>query len=724
MDNADFSGYASKSGIRCTDGRTIMAHAFKDKDKTKIPLVWQHQHDGPSNILGHAFIEDRPDGTYTYGFFNDTEAGKQAKALVQHGDVEALSIFANRLEHQGSNVVHGNLVEVSLVLAGANPGAWIENVTLEHGDRLEELETDATLFMPTSDVHLLHADGSPIDVKDEEDMEGTLAKLAAGELDDPKPKAAEPKDEDDEEEDVEDIVHSMTPKQKAVLDAYVLDAHLQHADEPAGDNNSNPGGTVDENATIQDVLDGLPEETQQVVYYTINQLVEEAKKEATSSAEAAHAASYANSLSHSQEGSTLVNVFDQTLRHSQGAPQQTLAHSDVKSMIEQARAGRKLSEVVLAHAEAGDYGITNIDLLFPDAKTVGAMPNVISRQADWVPKVLDGTKQTPFAKIKSIAADLTEDEARAKGYITGKLKKDEVFSLLKRETAPTTVYKKQRLDRDHILDITDFDVVAWLKWEIRFMLNEELARAILVGDGRDASSEDKIKDPAGSVDGIGIRSIANDHELFAVPIQLDANVSDEDIIDRVAYAHEEYRGSGNPTFFTTNRTLTSLLLLKDKVGRRLYDTEVALAAALRVKEIVAVPVMSETPDLLGIIVNLSDYSVGTNRGGELTFFEDFDIDFNQNKYLLETRISGALTVPKSAIVLRRNRGTERTTTAPTFTDNKITIPTTAGVTYRIDGEPKTGTVTITEDTTVRATADEGSYIKPGSTTTWSFTYTA
>lgn len=694
---ADFSGWASKAGLLCTDGRVIQPGAFKDKDQKKIPLVWSHRHEEPENVLGHALVEDRPEGVYVYGFFNETPKGQTAKMAVQHGDLDSLSIYANRLEHQGNNVVHGNLVEVSLVLAGANPGAWIENVTLKHSDgEIETLDDAATIWTPADVVQLKHADENGELEEDEEETD---------------------EDEDEEETDDEDanadsesvdaVLHSMSDLQRNTTFGLIEKA-LAHDDSEGTE-------VSDEDKTIAEAYEAFSPEDKAVVDALVGLALENQNGET-----AEHSA-----LSHSQEGSTMTNAFDQTLGGVANQARKHLSHDQIKSIIEDAKKpGSTLQKSVLAHADGDTYGITDIDLLFPESKIVGDMPNVLSRVADWVPKVMQGVNQRPFAKIKSISADLTEDEARAKGYLKGTLKKDEVISLLKRETAPTTVYKKQRLDRDDILDITDFDVVAWLKWEIRFMLDEEVARAILVGDGRPAGSDDKIKDPIGQTDGIGIRSIANESELYAITVNIPVDADEDAITDAVAYSQEEYRGSGNPTYFTTNRNLTQLLLKRDRVGRRIYETEQALASALRVKEIVTVPVMEDIEDLYGIIVNLADYSVGTNRGGETTFFSDFDIDFNQNKYLMETRLSGALTKPKSAIVLRKPRGTEVVPTAPAFANNKITIPTKAGVDYRVNGSAVSGTVTIDKDTEVVATAQSGYYIPQTATRSWTYTYTA
>ena len=646
MTEPDFSGWATKNGLKCSDGRTIMAHAFKDNDKQKVPLVWQHRHGEANNVLGHAVLENREEGVYAYAYFNDSDNAKSAKEAVRHGDIQALSIYANQLIQRGANVIHGAIKEVSLVLSGANPGALIDNVSLKHGDSYETIDEEAIIY---TGLTLQHAD-TPTPIVKPESKEAPVA--------------------------------AATEK------------------------------------TVAEVFDELTEEQKNVVYYMIGEAAEGAEGD-----DAEHSDT-TDFLTHAaQEGYVAMprNVFEQ-----QGDAPDTrnhLSHDQISTIVQDGIKMGSFKESVLAHAD--EYGITNIDLMFPDAKALSNTPDLVARQAEWVPKVLGATKHAPFAKIKSLTADLTAAEARAKGYIKGNQKTEEVISLMRRTTGPTTVYKKQKLDRDDILDITDFDVIAWLKWEIRFMLNEELARAILVGDGRSNLSDDKIKDPSGANDGNGIRSIANDNELYAHPVQLTANVSASQIIDEVSRARTHYRGSGTPSFYTTDKTVTDLLLLKDKMGRRLYETEAALASALRVKEIVAVEVMEETSDLVGIIVNLTDYTVGTNKGGELSFFEDFDIDFNQNKYLLETRISGALTKPKSAIVIRRAQGDEATPAAPSFNGatNTVTVPSSTGVVYMINDRPVTGSVKLEESSEVVAVADEGYYFAPNTNTSWSFTYT-
>lgn len=675
---ADFSGYATRSGIRCSDGLTILAHAFKDNHQQTVPLVWQHDHNNPDNVLGHAVLENRDDGVYAYASFNESPKAQTAKESVRHGDITHLSIYANQLKKQGNFVKHGNIREVSLVLAGANPEAFIDSVTIRHGDGFEVLEDEAIIY---SGLELEH------DALDEDQ---------------------------DDELNVQEVLESLNEEQSAVFHSMLTEA-LSHA--------SKEGATVADNEkTVKDVLDSMTDEQKNVMYYMIGEAVEDAGGDS----EVKQSDADMDTLQHSittqiQEGFlNMANVFEQEDNDLRGA---TLNHSQIKTIIADADKLGSFKESVLAHAD--EYGITDIELLFPDARTVGSTPELIARQADWVPKVLGATKHAPFAKIKSIVADLTAAEARAKGYVKGTMKKEEVIKLLKRTTGPTTVYKKQKLDRDDILDITDFDIIAWLKWEIRFMLNEELARAILIGDGRSSSNADKIKDPEGAIDGTGIRSILHDHETYAHQVELPANTDANGVIDAVTRARTHYRGSGSPTWYTTDKVVTDQLLLKDRMGRRLFGTESELAAALRVKEIVTVEVLEEVPDLLGILVNLTDYTVGSNKGGDVTFFSDFDIDFNQEKYLMETRVSGALTKPKSAIVVRRAQGSEATVTAPSFNGltNTITIPVSAGLNYLIDDEVVTGDVEILEDTEVNAEAQSGYYIPSNTNTTWNYTFT-
>lgn len=559
----DFSGWATKNDILCSDGRTIRKDAFKDNDGKTVPLVWNHSHNDPNNVLGHCVLENRDEGVYTYGTFNDTEQGKNAKSLVEHGDVTALSIWANKLKQNRGDVLHGDIKEVSLVLAGANIGACIDSV-IRHG---EESEEEAVIYSG-EDIVLAHADTTT-------------------------------KSENKEEK------------------------------KPMADTNENE-------KTVKDVFDTLNEEQKKVVYALIGQALE---------------SNGAEDDEEEPEGGKEMkhNVFEQDEMNGND----TLSHAEMEAIIADGKRFGSMKESFLAHAE--EYGIKSIDYLFPEPKTLNNPPEFIKRDMGWVSKVMGTVHHTPFSRIKSMFADITEDEARAKGYIKGKLKKEEVFSLLKRTTTPTTVYKKQKMDRDDVIDITDFDVIAWLKSEMRMMLDEEIARAILIGDGRLSSSDDKINET-------NIRPIVSDDDLYTIKskVTVSANATGADkakaFIDQVIRSRKEYKGSGNPTLFTTEDMVTECLLLEDKIGHKLYKTEAELATTMRVKEIVTVEVMEGLKDknskeVAGIIVNLADYNVGADKGGSVNMFDDFDIDYNQQKYLIETRCSGALVKPYSAITL-------------------------------------------------------------------------
>ena len=571
--NYDFSGWATRNNIKCSDGRTIIKDAFKDNDGQTVPLVWNHCHNESANVLGHAVLENREEGVYTYCTFNDTEAGRNAKILVEHGDVTALSIYANKLKQNGGNVMHGTIREVSLVLAGANPGAFIDNV-IKHG---EDCEDEAVIYTG------------------------------------------------------EELV-------------------LQHADDQ-----NNVKGDVEmdnkEEKTIQDVFDTLTEEQKNVVYALIGQALED-KEMAQSAIEENE-----NNIEDGGDIEMKHNVFE---GKETGMRDDELMHEGMETILKDAKRYGSLKESFLAHQAT--YGIDQIDFLFPDAKNVNMQPDFIKRDDSYVQKVMRGVHHVPFSRIKSMHADITADEARAKGYIKGNLKKEEVFTLLKRTTVPTTIYKKQKLDRDDVIDITDFDVVAWLKAEMRMMLDEEIARAILVGDGRLSSSDDKINEQC-------IRPISTDSDLYTVKATVDVATAatDDEIakafIRTVIKSRKEYKGSGSPTLFTTEDVLTNCLLLEDKNGRVIYDTVDKLATALRVKEIVTVEVMEgaktkvseQEKPLMAIMVNLADYNVGADKGGAINMFDDFDIDYNQQKYLIETRCSGALVKPYSAVAVALNK---------------------------------------------------------------------
>ena len=556
----DFSGWATKNNLRCSDGRTILKDAFKHNDGQTVPLVWNHQHNDPLNVLGHALLENRDSGVYAYCTFNDTEAGKNAKMLVEHGDVTALSIYANQLKQKGGNVEHGVIREVSLVLAGANPGAFIDSI-LRHGEASEE----EGVIYTGEELVLFHAEEEPKEVKEEDKK-------------------------------VED------KKEK----------------------------------TVQDVVDSMSEEQRNVMYALIGQALEGKNVEHSN-------------IDNGGEDEMKHNVFD---NENVKENNDVLTHSEEEAILRDAKRYGSLRESCLQH------GITHIDeagYLFPEYKNMNREPEFIQRDMGWVGKVMAGVHRTPFSRIKSLQADITGEDARALGYIKGNLKKEEVFTLLKRTTDPQTVYKKQKLHRDDVLDITDFDVVAFIKREMRMMLEEEIARAILIGDGRLTSSDDHISDQH-------IRSIANDHELYAVHHQVTASANTPEakakaFIREAVRARVDYKGSGEPTLFCAESALVEMLLLEDNNGRIIYDSVAKLATAMRVKEIVTVPVLegaknsAGTKKVLGIIVNLRDYNVGADKGGAVSMFEDFDIDYNAQKYLIETRCSGALTKPYSAIVL-------------------------------------------------------------------------
>lgn len=567
----DFSGWATKNNIRCSDGRTILKDAFKHNDGQMVPLVWNHDHNDPLNVLGHALLENRDEGVYAYCTFNDTDAGRNAKALVEHGDVTALSIYANQLKQQGPNVLHGAIREVSLVLAGANPGAFIDSI-IRHG---EELDEEAIIYTGENLV----------------------------------------------------LEHS----QHTIVNDKKLDAIKDNFTPPSGDKKEG-----NDEKTVQDVFDTLNEEQKTVVYALIGQALDGANQNENNEKEGN------DDMKH--------NVFDQDQKEKENV----LTHADMETIISDGKRYGSLKDSFLAHAQ--EYGIESIDFLFPEAKNVNNQPDFIKRDDSYVQKVLRGVHHTPFSRIKSIHANITADEARAKGYIKGNLKKEEVFTLLKRSTTPTTIYKKQKMDRDDIIDITDFDVIAYIKAEMRMMLDEEIARAILVGDGRSTASDDKINEQ-------NIRPIAKDDDLYTIKKSVDvAKDATEDAVAKafiktVIKSRKEYKGSGSPTLFTTEDMLTNCLLLEDNNGRIIYDSVDKLATTLRVKEIVPVEIMegvtrtagSKTLPLMALLVNLNDYYVGADKGGAINMFDDFDIDYNQEKYLIETRISGALVKPYSAI---------------------------------------------------------------------------
>ena len=604
----DFTGWATKTGIKCTDGRTIMENAFADQDGKTVPLVWQHMHDDPDLVLGHAVLHNKKGGVWTEGYFNDSPKGKQAKMLVESGDITSLSIYANQLKQQGGNVMHGVIRELSVVLAGANMGATIDNVLLAHGDGMDELEDEAIIYS-------------------------------------------------DEAEELLFLEHADEPEKK-------------EENKPMAEENKAPEAKTDDR-TVKDVWDSMTEEQQQVCYYMIGQALEGDKGDDEEDEAAEHS---------DEDGEVMTmktNVFDQDTRR-----EEVLSHADQQKIIERAKKLGSMSEAweealetneALAHAVYNDdgsaqtYGIANIDYLFPDYQELNTTPDKIQRPNDWVSTLMNGVTKKPFARIRTTHANITMDEARAKGYIKGNQKRDEVFNLLRRSVDPQTVYKKQKFDRDDVIDITDFDVIAWTKAEMREMLNEEIARAILIGDGRGVSDPDKVMPEH-------IKPIWTDDDLYAVKVPVTVGTTDEDTaknaIRAAIKARKLYKGSGNLTCFTSEDWLSEMLLMEDGFGHSLYKTEQELATKLRVNRIVTVPQMENltrtvngvTKKVIAIIVDLKDYATGTNRRGQVEMFDDFDIDFNQYKYLIETRLSGMLVKPFSALIL------ETGTAAPAYTE--------------------------------------------------------
>lgn len=558
-DVADFDGWATVAGIKCSDGRVISHHAFEQNDGAVVPLVWQHGHDNVTNVLGHAQLEKKAEGVYAYGFFNGSQQAEHARELIEHGDVTAMSIFANNLKQDGNVVKHGNIVEVSLVLKGANPKATIENVTMAHSDG-----DGYSAIIKMGDGDVTH-----------EDFEGS------------------------EESDSEDE-------------------------------------SSDGDKTIGEILSTLTEEQLEAVNYLIAAAIDGESEDSEETNEETE-----EDMKH--------NVFE-----GDKTSENTLSHAAFAELVETAKRNNTTLLDELKHA---DYGIENIGYLFPDAKSITDEPITLDRDQSWVSVVMNGTKHSPFARIKSVLADIRDDKARAKGYAKKAQKKtEEVIKLLTRTTSPTTIYKKQKLDRDDIVDITDFNVVSWLKNEMKGKLNEEIARAILIGDGRQITDPDRVDDEA-------IRPILKENDLYAIHKTLESNTTDETLVDDIVLASAELEGSGSPTLFVSKKRLVKMLLLKDKNGRRLYETEASLAGALGVSKIVTVPqfegleheLKGVNHELLAIVVDLRDYTIGSNAGAELGMAESFDIDFNQYKYLMETRLSGSLTAPYSALTISRKK---------------------------------------------------------------------
>jgi len=660
----DFSGWATKASVQCSDGRTIMPNAFQHQDRMQVPLVWQHGHKDPENVLGHVLLENRDEGVYAYAFFNDTPKAQHAKKAVEHKDINQMSIWANSLVERSKRVMHGAIREVSLVLSGANPGAIIENVTLRHSDdgELEILEDEAIITMG---LELEHSD-QKFDVIDKDDANGS-----------------------DDSHLTEDDVKALIQSQ--------LD--MVHAED---------------DETIADVYESMSDKQKAVLHYLVGTVIESPEIQQSN----------LDDDNNDQKGSEMKhhNVFEDGGEG--GGPGLVLSHDDMKAIQADATRNGSLKNAVEAYALS--HGIEDIDLLFPDARAVDNTPELMGRRVEWVAKLMGGIKKSPFSRIKTLSADITVPEARAKGYIKGTLKKEEFFRVSKRVTEPTTIYKKQKLDRDDMVDITDFDVVAWLKAEMRLMLDEEVARAILVGDGRAGDDEDKINEEK-------IRPVASDHELYTTTINVninDANSNMSEVADAIALNRSALRGSGLPTMFTTETYIARYLTQRDSLGRRLYTSLDQLATELRVADIVAVEILEEYPDIVAIIFNPADYTVGTTAGGEVSMFDDFDIDYNQHKYLIEGRMSGALTKLKSALVVRKVAGTDVLVAPaePTFDGTDVTIVDTTNVVYRnadtdavmtAAGSPYT--VAPGDTLNVHAEAAPGYYLESSMVDDWSFT---
>jgi len=731
---ADFSGYATKAGLKCSDGLTIMPNAFEHQDGMQVPLVWQHGQHAPGNILGHAILENRADGVYAHCYFNSSPEALSAKEAVRHKDIDSLSIYANKLIKKTTAVIHGMIREVSLVVAGANPGAKIDNVAVVHGDgETEVLLDEAVITTGLVFDDLSHADADDTEDSDEPDEDVATDTSDDEPTDEGSSDAEDTKEDDEPDEDVShaesddetvgDIYNSFDSDQKAVVH-YLIGAAIEskkgakHSDDDDTDEVVSHAASGDK--TIGDIYKAFSPKQKDVVHY----LVGAALEEADDAVQQSDINNVDEEIVH-QEGTEMTqNVFE---TKASGKPEHTLTHSDLEGIFENAKRLGSVRDAVEAYSLK--HGIEDIDVLFPDAKAISSTPELLARRMEWVAVVMDGVRHTPFSRIKSLAANLTLDEARAKGYVKGNLKREEFFKVSKRVTTPQTVYKKQKLDRDDILDITDFDVVAWLKAELRLMLEEEVARAILFGDGRSIGDEDKISED-------NIRSIANDDEFYATTIYVnvdDANSSPEEIVDALILQRHHYRGSGNPILFTKEILLAKMLNVKDDLGRRIYSSVTELATVLRVSRIVSVEAMESEEELVGVMVNLADYNVGADRGGQTTMFDDFDIDYNQYKYLLETRFSGALVKPKSAIVVRKAASADVLVepATPSRAGNVVTVGTQTGVVWTATGPSGAYTITAGAFTILEANepvevvaAPASGYYFPSDAYDWMFEYQA
>lgn len=681
---ADFSGYATKAGLKCTDGRTIMPDAFKHQDAVQVPLVWQHGHSDPENVLGHTILENRDDGVYAYGYFNNTKKAAHARDLVEHKDINAMSIWANDLIERAGRVLHGAIREVSLVLSGANPGALIEHVTIRHSDDEESvLENEAIIYT-----------GLPLEHGD-------------------KTNKNQDKDEDEDEETIEDVYNSLSEKQKQVVHYMIGEALVS-----AGASTTHSDLEVENELTIEGVYNTLSKKQKQIVHYMVSEAIASSDLDLDKKDNGDE-----NDDKNSKGISMKHNVFENDKKDGKPAPV-VLSHSDIQTIVADATKVGSLKEAVENYALA--HGINDIDVLFPEAKVLTDTPEFFGRRVEWVNKVLTGTRKSPFSRIKTVSADITVEEARAKGYIKGNLKKEEFFGVSKRVTTPTTIYKKQKLDRDDMVDITDFDVVTWLKGEMRLMLDEELARAVLVGDGRDFADEDKINET-------NIRPIAKDHELYVTTVNVNIDDTDSnmsEVVDSIVANRHFYRGTGLPTLFTTETYIAKFLLERDTLGRRIYKSLDEVASDMRVSEIVPVEVLDSEDTIVAILVNPSDYVIGADKGGNVSMFDDFDIDYNQYKYLIETRVSGALVKLKSAIVVKRVAGSlvVAVPAAPAFDGTAITITDQTGVVYRnaaddsvMNAAGSPYAVPVNQTIVVDASPAAGYYFPSSENDTWPFT---
>lgn len=662
--NADFSGYATRNNIRCADGKIIAKDAFVDQDGARVPLVYMHDHHDPANVLGHAQLENRDDGVYCYGYLNNTPNAQAIKEQLEHGDLNSLSIYANHLKHNADTITHGQIKEVSLVLSGANPGAFIENVSIQHGDYSDDYEEA-----------IIYSDDDLDNFEDEsEEPDDDLI-----EHDDADEEDSEDSEEEDEDQTVQDVFDSMTETQRNVVLALMVMAKSGKTPIKE-DSDDEDVEHADDGPSVEEVFDGMTDIQRKVAEAMIGAALNDKDDDSDSDDQDGdqNEKNSSDKVKHSDfEGADDMhkNVFEGGASTDE-VEFTSLSHADMAKIIKESeRVGSmrayfsnltdpKTGEVILQHDDTHTYGIQNIDRLFPDAQMIRKTPDFYKRRTEWVNNVLNGTSHVPFSRIKSMYADITKDEARAKGYTLDRnnnhRKTEEVFNVLKRSTEPQTIYKKQKLDRDDILDITSFDIVAWLKVEMRVMLDEEIARSVLVGDGRDSSSQDKIRTDR-------IRPIAFDDDVYVIKktlsskFDLSGDVQSRtskvlELVDAVTTAQVNYQGSGTPTLYASPTMIAAMLTSRDTLNHRLWRTRADLAAELNVVDIVDVPIMESIKDsdgnpLLGIITNLRDYTIGADKGGDVSMFDDFDINFNQQIYMMETRISGALTLPKSAIAI-------------------------------------------------------------------------